>query len=48
MNEEATMGQVIENSGGTLEMEVLEELDGNAFPVTAPMRQVIVSLFSKR
>jgi hypothetical protein len=48
MNEEATTGPVIETNGGVIEVDVLELLDGIIFSVTAPMRQVIVSLFSKR
>jgi hypothetical protein len=45
MVDEAAMGRVIESSGGTLTMDVLDKLDGQVFSVTVSMRQMAVSSF---
>ena len=45
MVDEATMGQVIANSGGTLEMDVLDKLEGKVFSITIFMQRIVISSF---
>ncbi len=43
--DEVTMGQVIESSGGLLDMEVLDKLDGTVFKITVQMKRLVTSSF---
>jgi C-terminal processing protease CtpA/Prc len=43
--DEAIMGQVIENSGGLLDMEVLDKLDGKVFAMSVQMKRLVNSSF---
>lgn len=45
MIDEAAMAQVIERSGGILEMDVLDKLDGKIVPVTVRMKRLVISSY---